>query len=135
MIHSTASLANVHDSMKKYFIDNLYTIENISTMFDRSLSDPATVDLALQQWVVINFGELVPGNVSRISLDIYCCTREDIEGYNLTRLRDTVLGYLTDNTALDGKRRIKLYQSQLFYAPDETKYRAFGCTLLWGSII
>ena len=154
-IHGTASLANIYDSVKKYFVDNLYTIESISTMFDRSLSDPATADLALQQWVVVNYGEYLPGNISKISLDIYCCTREDVEGYNLVRLRDTVLGYLTDATALDGKRRIKLWQShstnpwieisgmvlqfdiesQVFFAPDETKYKALGCTLLWGSTI
>jgi hypothetical protein len=154
-IHSTASLANVYDSLKKFFVDNLYTVEGISTMFDRSLSDPATVDLALQQWVVVNYGEYIPGNISTMNLDVYCCTREDVEGYNLIRLRDTVLGYLTDATALDGKRRIKLWQShptnlwtevggmvllfdmesQLFYAPDETKYKALGCTLMWGSII
>ena len=155
MIHGTASLANVYDSIKKFFIDNLYTIESISTMFDRSLSDPATVDLALQQWVVVNIGEYIPGNISQISLDVYCCTREDIEGYNLARLRDTVCGYLTDSAALDGKRRFKLYQShptdswielggmilffdmesKIFSAPDETKYKALGCTLKWGSIV
>jgi len=154
-IHGTASLANVYDSIKKYFIDNLYTIESVSTMFDKSLSDPATVDLALQQLVVVNFGEYRPNKISKISLDIYCCTREDVESYNLMNLRDLVVGYLTDNTALDGKRRIKLWQSsptvpwteiggmvlqfdiesQVFFAPDETKYKALGCTLMWGSII
>ena len=39
-LHATAREANVTDSIQKYFIDNLETIEGLAVTFDKALSQP-----------------------------------------------------------------------------------------------
>ncbi len=153
----TARLANVKDSLKKYFVDSLYTGEEIPLTFDKGLSTPPTLQgTAVNQWVSINFGLLDMETLSTLLLNIFCCTRGDAEGFRLAQLRDKVMGYLTDTDQSDGMRRIAFYRSRAsgawtllaggfmvqdvtesgeLEAPDETKYRILTAKLRFASKI
>ena len=112
-LHATARESNVLDSIKKYLVDNLVTTENIQLTFDASLNAPGVTQNNLaDKWVVLDPGQMELGTLSDFFFDIYCCTRKDNEGFRLAQLRDTVMGYLTnDGTVGDGKTLIPFYQS------------------------
>jgi hypothetical protein len=151
-LHATAREANITDSIKKYFIDNLETIEGLAVTFDKALSNPKLQGRAVDRWVSIAMGPITIDTIATVHFDIYCCTREDNEGFKLAQLRDKVEGYLTnDGSPGDGKVNIPLYQSHAIDpwtflggmlivdvissgkldAPDETKYRILGVRLLF----
>ena len=151
----TARLANVKDSLKKYFVDSIYTAESIQLTFDKGLSTPNIQGTAVNRWVSINFGTVDMDHMGTLILNIYCCTRQDSEGFKLAQLRDTVMNYLSDTTQTDGMKRITLYRSRAsgswtelgglvvqdviesgqLEAPDETKYRILTATLRWSAKI
>lgn len=152
----TARLANVKDSLKKYFVDSLHTGEGIALTFDKSLSTPKLQGISVNQWVSINFGLVEMETLSTLLLNIYCCTRSDAEGFRLCQLRDKVMGYLTDTEQSDGMQRIPFYRSRAsgnwtllaggfvvqevtesgeLEAPDETKYRILTVKLRFASKI
>ena len=109
----TAREANVRDSIKKYFVDNLYTLEGIDLTFDKTLSTPpVSQGIVTHRWVAVKFSSMNFNQFSQIYMDVICCTRQDSEGYKLAQLRDTVMGYLTDTTPSDGMRRIPFYRSR-----------------------
>jgi len=110
-LDATAREANVRDSLKKFFVDTLETIENISLTFDKGLSVPKIQGNSLDKWVSINFKEIETDLVARHSIDIVCCSRKDTEGFILAQLRDKVMGYLEDKDQFDSIRRISLYRS------------------------
>ena len=121
----TAREANIRDSIKKYFVDNLYTNEGVELTFDKSLSTPpVTQGISANRWVSVKFGQMSFGPFSEVYLDVACCTRQDSEGYRLAQLRDTVMGYLTDTSPSDGMRRIPFYRS-----------RAAGAWTLLGALL
>lgn len=152
-LDATARYANVKDSIKKYFIDNLYTVENVPLQFDVTLGDPDTLDKGVNKWVSIKFGPMVRGTVCDLDLELWCCTRSDNEGFRLAQLTDTVMGYITDTTTTDGFKRIPFYRSkavgawellgamviteQAETASEETefgiKFRLITCTLKWAA--
>ena len=155
-LHATAREANVIDSNKKYFIDNLETTEGLVVTFDKALSKPKLHGKFDDRWVSIAFGPIIIDTLSTALLDIYCCTRKDNEGFKLAQLRDTVEGYLTnDGSSGDGKTIIPFYQSHptdpwtllggmvvvdvipsgRMEAPDETKYRILSTRLRFASKI
>jgi len=154
-LDSTARESNVRDSFKKFFIDNLYTSEHVKLTFDKGLAVPKLQgDISVESWIAVLFGPMYMGNVSEMTLQIYCCTRKDKEGYQLAHLRDKVLGYLTDISQDDGVRRIPLYKSNetpwsqvgsmrvvvdmesgQMTAEDETKFKIISIRLKWGSKI
>ena len=155
-LDATARLANVKDSLKKFFVDNLHTTEGLYLTFDKGLSTPNIQGTAINQWVSINFGTIDMGTLSSMLLNIYCCTRQDSEGFRLAQLRDKVMGYLSDTTQTDGMKRIPLYRSRAsgawtqigggfvvqdviesgqIDAPDETKYRILTPQLRWAAKI
>jgi hypothetical protein len=151
----TAREANVRDSVKKYFVDNLYRGESIELTFDTALDTPKiqNPNSPIDKWVSINFGSFDFDNMSEYDLRIFCCARNDPEGFKLAQLRDKVMGYLTDNTKNDGMARIPFYKSYadrawellggllLFVetesgqmtAPDGTKYKMIPVTMRWGA--
>lgn len=153
----TARLANVKDSLKKYFIDNLYGTNSIPVNFDTSLSYPKIQGQprSVTRWVNIQLGAMEMSDLSDLNIRIFCCTRNDPEGFRLAQLRDTVMGYLSDTTKTDGMQRITLYRSyenqswetigallvqEVTEAPediaeDETKFIAMSIRLRWGSKI
>ena len=57
-IDATAREANVRDSIKKYFVDNLYSKEGIQLTFDKTLSTPTIQGTAVDRWVTVVFGEM-----------------------------------------------------------------------------
>jgi hypothetical protein len=121
----TARESNIRDSIKKYFVDNLYSTEGIDLTFDKSLSTPpVTQGISVNRWVSVKFGQMSFDSFSEVYLDIACCTRQDAEGYRLAQLRDTVMGYLTDTSPSDGMRRIPFYRS-----------RATGAWTLLGALL
>jgi hypothetical protein len=150
----TSREANVRDSVKRYFVENLYRTEGVQLTFDAGLSTPNVADLkaGVDKWVAIQFGEIDPNNMAEMTLDIYCCTRNDSEGFKLAQLRDKVMGYLTDGTRSDGLARIPFYRSYADRAwdliggllvltdtetrqmegPDGTKYKMIPVNLRWG---
>ena len=109
-LDATAREANLRDSVKKYLKDSC-SASNIPVLFDVRLTDPDLSDKSVNRWVSVIIGPVVPGDVTTVTLDIYCVTRGDPEGFRLSQLRDTMMGYLTDNTSTDGARRITFYQS------------------------
>ena len=117
----TAREANYRDSMKKYLVDNIKVIEKINLSFDRTINAPVLTSKNLRRWVVVNFGPLYRDHLSDANLDIYCCTRQDNEGFRLAQLTDIVMGYLTDNTG-DGMKRITFYRSY----PPPTPWTSIG---------
>ena len=151
----TAREANYRDSMKKYIVDNIKVTEQINLSFDKTINAPVLTSKNLRRWVVVNFGTLHRDHLSSAILDVYCCTRQDNEGFRLAQLTDIVVGYLTDNTG-DGMKRITLYrsyppptawdviggivvqdihESSKLLAEDETKYKLLTVLLRFASKI
>lgn len=113
-LDATARESNFRDSIKKYLVDNLTAVEGIPILFDSSLSSPNIRGRSVDRWYRVVFGNLVLGVMSDAVIRIFCCTREDNEGFKLSQLRDKVVGYLTvdpSDSSGDGTKRIDLYQS------------------------
>jgi len=109
----TAREANFRDSIKKYFIDNL----SAPLTFDKALSSPDIQGKAVHKWVTVIFDTIQIGTMSEIFIRIFCCTRQDNEGFKLAQLRDTVIGYLVnDGSVGDGQVRIPFYRSHAVVA-------------------
>jgi hypothetical protein len=110
-LDASARESNLRDSLKKFFVDNLTTANGIAVTFDKALNAPVFQDKTVDRWVSITLGPVSLDTMSDIIFEIYICTRRDNEGYRLSQLRDTVMGYLVDSTKEDGKARIDFYQS------------------------
>ena len=153
-LDSTARESNVRDSLKKYFIDSFFTAEQVRLTFDKGLAAPSIQGTAVTRWIAVQFGSLVMDTMSEHVIQIFCCTREDPEGYRLAQLRDKVLGYLTDADATDGLKRIPFYKSNVnpweligglvvlldpespqLVADDETKFKIIPFRIKWGAKI
>ena len=109
----TAREANYKDSIKKYMVDNLVTIEGLLVTFDPRLYIPETFKTTnpnVKKWVSVKFGNLYRDDMSEAILEIRCCTRQDTEGFILSQLSDKVIGYFT-TTEGDGIKRIVFYRS------------------------
>jgi hypothetical protein len=153
-LDDTGKESNVRDSIKKYFVDSIYTTEGVQITFDKYLSTPNVQGKAVDRWVSVNFGEMEMGYLSSHMLNIFCCTRADGEGFKLAQLRDKVFKYLTDNSQTDGMARFAFYrsradgawtqldggfivqdviESQQFEAEDGTKYKILTARLRFSS--
>ena len=152
-LDETAKLSNITNSIKKYFIDSLYTGESIQLDFDKSYQDvykalPDRVD----QWLIIAFDPSIMDTLAELAFTIYMYSRKDPEAVNLFLLRDTVMAYLIDIGQTDGMARINLYnaawgivgaavivlpkgrqESSNFVAEDGTKFRFISASLRWGA--
>lgn len=156
-LDETAKLANITNSLKKYFVDNLYTAESIQLDFDKSYQDvyaelPGRVD----QWIIIAFDPSDMDALATLQFSIYMYSRKDIEAIELFILRDKVWKYLIDITQNDGLARVALYnttdpenwvsigggvivfppgrnESGNFVAEDGTKFRYITASLRWGA--
>ena len=150
----TAREANIRDSLVKFFVDNLKTTEGIDLLFDVEFSTPDLIEKTINRWVVINL-DVIDLHLGSISVRITCCTRKDPEGFRLSQLKDTVMGYLSDTEMTDTMKRIPFYRSSLTEAwvllgafvvqrveetgqlrgPDGTKFKELLCQLRWGTKI
>ena len=106
-LDATGREANIWDSIKKYFIDNL----SYPLTFDKALATPDLQGKVVDRWVSFSLDDLYLGDMSVIMLDIYCCTRQDNEWHKLSQVRDTVFELLIDTTKTDTMRRIPFYAS------------------------
>ena len=113
VLDPTAREANIRDSLKRYFVEKLQTAEGIPITFDRGLTAPTIQGTAAEYWVSIMIGPLQRDTLSSLFIDLFCCSRQDNEGFALARLCDTVMGYLNaDDTANEvPPKRIPFYQS------------------------
>jgi len=156
-IDPTVSEFFFRSSIKKYFIDSLVSIEGLIVIFDQTILYENVQSYDVDQWVVVNFGVFARDLLSTNILDINCCTRMDAEGVQLSKLTDTVVGYLTDISTTDTMRRIALYDtsatdptlwttvgSMLVHdfrespqqsTPDHTKTKNIITALKWGAVI
>jgi len=147
----TAREANFRDSIKDYLIDNIETTEGIPLSFDKALSSPDLQGKTVHIWVNVLIDGIHLGTMSEVNLRLFCCTRQDNEGFKLAQLRDKVMGYLVnDGTVGDGMVRIPFYrsyplkvnwvllgsliiqdvfESPQMEAPDETKYKILNVRL------
>lgn len=147
----TARRSNIKDSIKKWMIDNIATTSGIPVTFDKALNSPNIQGKTVKKWVSVQLGDMRMDVLSDILIQVYCCTREDNEGFILAQLCDTVVGYFSvDPTATyDGMKRIPFYQSHPIdpwteiggivvtdilesaelEAPDETKFKVLTIQL------
>lgn len=152
-LDATSRESNVKDSLKKFFVDNLFTTEGIHLTFDRSLTPPVVQGHEVEKWISIWFGAVdTTSSMAEMTFDVYCCTRKDKEGYKLSQLRDKVHGYLEDSAMEDNTKRIDFYRSRDgawtligkllvvrktdgrdFIAPDETKVKQITVMVKWGA--
>lgn len=150
----TAREANFRDSIKKYLVDNIYTVEGIPLSFDKSLAAPNIRGREVDKWVVVHWGFFDRTDFSSYTINIYCCTRKDNEGFKLAQLVDTVVGYLSEDdvNATNQLKTITLYQSQTWTniggmivqdvnesgeieAEDGTKYKLITPRFRWATKI
>ena len=95
--------------------------------------------------------------LSSFVLNINCCTRQDAEGVELSKLTDLVISYLTDTDETDTLKRIPLYDTsdsdpanwvqigsmvclhildtQQNYTPDATKVKMLPTIFSWATKI
>ena len=146
--HTTRE-SSFRDSIKKFFVDNLFTTEGIDVTFDKTLSSPKIQGQPHQvkKWVAIQFSDFDTNEgVSEAEIIVIPCTRQDSEGYQLTHLRDRVMGYLTDPgtitlyrtypkpiTVIGGMKVEVGVESQQLDAEDGTKFKRIPVVLRWGS--
>jgi hypothetical protein len=156
-LDNTAKLSNITDSLKKYFVDNLYTVESIHLDFGKSYEEvykdlPERVD----QWAIVAFDPLTPDTLSELSITIYMFSRRDPESKNLYLLRDKIFNYLIDTSQTDGLARVTIYdtsnpaswvavgkgvvilpagrsESANYMADDGTKFRYLSLLFKWGA--
>jgi hypothetical protein len=152
----TARETNYKDSMKKYIVDNMWTTEKVPISFDPALANPKVANnMELTTWINVRFGDMYRDDLSRATLEIRCCTRQDNEGFKLSQLCDKVMGYFTTTTG-DGIKRITFYRSYeaptpwvviggivvqdiiesgVFKAEDETNFKVLNLVLRFASKI
>ena len=149
-IDPTMSESCYKKSLKKFFIDNLYTSEGIDVDFDIQYVMPKDAGLPVKKWVSIKVGAIEGGTLSRGHVILYLFTREDNEGVDLSELRDIILEKITDTNATDGVVRIPFYDQswnqvgamvpaltvesrEPEYLEDGTKVKWMRIDLSWGS--
>jgi len=110
-LNATAREANYRDSIKKFLVDNLKTVEGIYLTFDKTLATPNIRGRVVKRWITVGFGSMARGTMSDSVFELYCCTRQDNEGFKLAQLGDKVMGYLTNSTNTDVPAYIPFYQS------------------------
>lgn len=110
-LDQTLSEANFRRSVKKFFVDNLYTVDGVYLDFNRIYQTPKNnAGDDLDEWVRFHFnGVSTQHTISTGRVAAYLFTRRDPEGSNLALLRDKLQNYLVDLTMPDGLRRVPLY--------------------------
>lgn len=152
-LDETAKLSNIVRSLKKYFVDSLYTTESIQLDFDKSYQDvyAALLDRT-DQWVIITWDPSNMDTLAAMDFTLFLYSRKDQEAVDLFVLRDKVMAYLIDTDQTDGMARMTLYdeawapigaavivlpagrhESGNFVAEDGTKFRYISAVLRWGA--
>ena len=145
---------NVKSSLKKYFVD----VFADAVTFDTSLASPdirSQGPSVVKQWYNVDFGPFGRDALAEYMFDIYCLSRQDMEGVKLSEMVDTMMALLLDPSVGDGIRRIPLYDvtqtpwelvtnmmvQDIWDSPnvditeDETKLKVLSVRLRWGAKI
>jgi len=145
---------NVKSSLKKYFIDALAD----AVTFDTSLASPdvrSQGPSVVKQWYNVDFGPFGRQDLAEYMFDIYCLSRQDMEGVKLAEITDDMMALLLNPSVGDGIRRIPLYDvtqtpwvlvtnmmvQDIWDTPnieiteDETKVKVLSVRLRWGAKI
>ena len=145
---------NVKSSLKKYFVD----VFADAVTFDTSLASPdirSQGPNVVKQWYNVDFGPFGRQDLAEYMFDIYCLSRQDMEGVKLSEMVDTMMALLVDSSVGDGIRRIPLYDvtqtpwelvtnmmvQDIWDSPnvditeDETKLKVLSVRLRWGAKI
>ena len=98
-------------SVKKYFVDKLYTIDGVYLGFETEFQEPEETDgTEITEWINFHFDGLTPDNtLGHGRVAAYLFTRKDVDGSKLAILRDKLMDSLIDLTMPDGIRRVPLY--------------------------
>lgn len=154
MLHPLSKESNVKGSLKKYFVDALGS----AVTFDTSLAAPdirAQGEAGVKQWYNVDFGEFGRDALALYYFEVYCLSRQDVEGVKLAELADVLIDMLVDNSQQDGMRRIPFYDitktpweligaltvQDIWDAPsvslteDETEIKIFSVRMRWGAKI
>ena len=149
-LDATALLLNVKKSIRKYFLDNLYTIEGYEVTFDKGFAPPKVQGVEKNDWYSINFIGNNNESKAEQDIDIVIASRVDPEGDIVINMRDVLFNYLVG--AEGGQRSITLYNcanpanltsiggmliipesaSGIIEAEDSTKYILLPIRLLYG---
>ena len=133
---------NVWRSIKKFFVDGLGGTD-ITPYFDRIVS---TTDKDITKWVNILVENIDPHHVSDANMTIFCISKEDREGDELSEIRDTIIDLLYPghidfyDTSVDpwskvgGMVVINNGQSNTVYNPDQSKMLYIQTTIKWGAV-
>jgi len=153
-LDETAKKENIKASIRKYFVENVARTGGKRLTFDKSLSNPRIQGQSpVDEWVSVNHGSMDVESLSSHDIIVHCCTRKDAEGIKLAKLRDVVMGYLSDITTTDGFCRIPFYQIKMtgpwtllgaflvtevhesddMESTDETKFITLTCRLRFAS--
>ena len=153
MLSPETRVSDFENSVKKYFIDNLQTTENIPLFFDWMEDIPVDSNgVKLLSWIIISFGYVQLGTVAECSVNVHIFTRNDFESQNLNVLMDKVNSYIINEDAVNGLHTIPYYNTislpwvvnggiipfiRNIYGveslKDNTKMRTILLTMRWGS--
>ena len=151
----TARESNIRDSIKKYFVDNINRTEGLALLFDKFMTTPKVQGIEVDKWVAVMIGDISLNTLSDVTLEIYCCTKKDSEGFKLAQVRDNVMQYLVDTDQTDCAARITLYrssateawvavgtmivqidsESRQMDAEDNSKFKIITVRLIWAAKI
>jgi hypothetical protein len=106
-LDSTSKKRNFIYSLKKFILEELHDSLGILPIFDEFLPP----EESQSEWIFVDIGGLDRQVLSAFDFTIYCVTRRDYEGDNLSILSDKVVGAFTDNTTTDGLKRIPFYDA------------------------
>jgi hypothetical protein len=110
-LDATARETNFRDSMRKYLVDNLYTVEGYPVYFRQSFTTVVvSSSSSIEKWIVATFGNIYLDVMTRGTMELRPCTRNDTSRFKLAQMTDKIVGYLTPSSG-DGITRIPFYQS------------------------
>ena len=132
----------VNNSIKKFFVDNVAVAEGVYVVFDRTMSPPTQDDVS--KWLYVEMYDYAPGHLNRKMVYIYCFTKNDLEGVDLSNLVDVVMKYLHEGqmpiydddliTVIGGALLTVDPISRMFTTKDRAKARYIPITLTWGGV-
>jgi hypothetical protein len=154
-LDQTSKEGNILASIKKFLIDNLHSVAGYHMTFDKGLAVPKVQGHEVDRWISVQFGSMeMSDTIATKHMEIIPCSRKDKEFYELSNMRDDIVGYLTDIGQPDGVRRIGLYnstaqpwaqvgsmvvhldtESEMMTANDGTKFKIIPFRLRWGAKI
>lgn len=147
----TASEVNLRYSLKKFLVQEIFTVRGKAVTFDITMVQPDLNDKTVSEWIVVKVGQMSRTGMSDLMVNFICLTRKDFEGDKLAGLSDVVFDVMTDSLQPDGKRRIPFFKptptptqfgSLLvqdckdggeMFAPDRTKVKIINCRLRWAA--